>query len=93
MASKSLVAAANNNSRTRVGKYEFGWTLGEGNFAKVKFAWNVNTGENVAIKILNEEKILKHKMITQVLVVILIFHSFFRIVRIKIFFFSIFLDF
>ena len=89
MASKSSLVVANNNGRTRVGKYELGRTLGKGNFAKVKFAWNVDTSENVAIKILNKEKILKHKMITQVLIVILIFHSFFRIIRIR-FFFSIF---
>ncbi|KAJ7968990.1 Non-specific serine/threonine protein kinase [Quillaja saponaria] len=54
------------SSRTRVGKYELGRTLGEGNFAKVKFARNVENGENVAIKILDKEKILKHKMIAQI---------------------------
>ena len=58
------------SSRTRVGKYELGRTLGEGTFAKVKFARNVETGENVAIKILDKEKVLKHKMIGQVLVLI-----------------------
>lgn len=52
--------------RTRVGKYELGRTLGEGTFAKVKFAKNVETGENVAIKILDKDKILRHKMIDQV---------------------------
>lgn len=53
-------------SRTRVGKYELGRTLGEGTFAKVKFARNTETGENVAIKILDKEKLLKHKMIGQI---------------------------
>ncbi|KAJ8762649.1 hypothetical protein K2173_010670 [Erythroxylum novogranatense] len=53
-------------SRTRVGRYELGRTLGEGTFAKVKFARNIETGENVAIKILDKEKVLKHKMITQI---------------------------
>ncbi|KAJ6992538.1 CBL-interacting serine threonine- kinase 23-like [Populus alba x Populus x berolinensis] len=53
-------------SRTRVGRYELGRTLGEGTFAKVKFARNVETGENVAIKILDKEKVLKHKMIGQI---------------------------
>lgn len=52
--------------KTRVGKYELGRTLGEGNFAKVKFARNTETGEYVAIKILDKEKILKHKLIGQV---------------------------
>ena len=96
MASKSSVAvaaAANNNDRTRVGKYELVRTLSEGNSAKVKFARNFDTSENVAIKILDKEKILKHKMITQVLIVILIFHSFFFESFESDFFFSIFLDF
>ncbi|KAF9662841.1 hypothetical protein SADUNF_Sadunf18G0096200 [Salix dunnii] len=53
-------------SRTRVGRYELGRTLGEGTFAKVKFARNVETKENVAIKILDKENVLKHKMIGQI---------------------------
>lgn len=52
--------------RTRVGKYEIGKTLGEGSFAKVKFARNLVTGDAVAIKILDRERILKHKMVEQV---------------------------
>ncbi|XP_058072994.1 uncharacterized protein LOC131221714 [Magnolia sinica] len=52
--------------KTKVGKYELGRTLGEGTFAKVKFARNVESGENVAIKILDKEKVLKHKMIGQI---------------------------
>eukprot|EP00252_Welwitschia_mirabilis_P021846 TRINITY_DN571_c1_g3_i1.p1 TRINITY_DN571_c1_g3~~TRINITY_DN571_c1_g3_i1.p1 ORF type:complete len:438 (-),score=82.75 TRINITY_DN571_c1_g3_i1:297-1610(-) len=54
------------NVKTRVGKYELGRTLGEGTFAKVKFARNINTGESVAIKILDKEKVLKHKMVQQI---------------------------
>lgn len=61
-----MSSRASSGSRTRVGKYELGRTLGEGTFAKVKFARNVDTGENVAIKILDKEKILKHKMIGQI---------------------------
>ncbi|WCJ22489.1 CBL-interacting protein kinase 9 [Euphorbia peplus] len=52
-------------SRTRVGKYELGRTLGEGSFAKVKFAKNVDTGETFAIKIIDREEILRHKMVEQ----------------------------
>ncbi|KAL6992210.1 CBL-interacting serine/threonine-protein kinase 23 [Sarracenia purpurea var. burkii] len=52
--------------RTRVGRYELGRTLGEGTFSKVKFARNVETGESVAIKILDKEKVMKHKMIGQI---------------------------
>ncbi|KAG6489594.1 hypothetical protein ZIOFF_050869 [Zingiber officinale] len=52
--------------RTRVGKYELGRTLGEGTFAKVKFAKDVETGESVAIKIFDKDKILRHKMVGQI---------------------------
>ncbi|KAG6725698.1 hypothetical protein I3842_02G044900 [Carya illinoinensis] len=50
-------------TRTRVGNYELGKTLGEGSFAKVKFATNVNTGDCVAIKILDRNQVLRHKMV------------------------------
>lgn len=53
-------------AKRRVGKYELGRTIGEGTFAKVKFARNSETGEPVAIKILDKEKVLKHKMAEQV---------------------------
>lgn len=66
MSSRSGSVGGSGTARTRVGRYEIGRTLGEGTFAKVKFARNTETGENVAIKILDKEKILKHKMIGQV---------------------------
>lgn len=49
-----------------VGKYEIGRTIGEGTFAKVKFARNTETGESVAVKVLAKSTILKHKMADQV---------------------------
>ncbi|XP_042958122.1 CBL-interacting serine/threonine-protein kinase 3-like [Carya illinoinensis] len=52
--------------KRRVGKYEVGRTIGEGTFAKVKFARNAETGEPVALKILDKEKVLKHKMAEQI---------------------------
>lgn len=52
----------------KVGKYEIGRTIGEGTFAKVKFAQNTETGESVAMKILDRSTIIKHKMADQVLV-------------------------
>lgn len=55
--------------KRRVGKYELGRTIGEGTFAKVKFARNTETGEPVAIKILDKEKVLKHKMVEQVFLI------------------------
>lgn len=53
------------STRTRVGKYELGKTIGEGSFAKVKFAKNVETGDAFAIKILNRDKVLRHSMVEQ----------------------------
>mmetsp|Transcript_9819 Transcript_9819/g.31606 ORF Transcript_9819/g.31606 Transcript_9819/m.31606 type:complete len:379 (+) Transcript_9819:100-1236(+) len=50
----------------RVGKYEIGRTLGEGTFGKVKFAVNTETGENVAIKILDKDKIARQGMGEQI---------------------------
>ncbi|KAM0953961.1 putative protein kinase CAMK-CAMKL-CHK1 family [Dioscorea sansibarensis] len=52
--------------KRRVGKYELGRTIGEGTFAKVRFARNSETGDPVAIKILDKEKILKHKLVEQI---------------------------
>ncbi|XP_010474701.1 PREDICTED: CBL-interacting serine/threonine-protein kinase 9-like [Camelina sativa] len=52
-------------SRTRVGNYELGKTLGEGSFAKVKYAKNTVTGDLAAIKILDRDKVFRHKMVEQ----------------------------
>lgn len=54
-----------------MGKYELGRTIGEGTFAKVKFAQNTETGESVAMKIVDRSTILKRKMVDQVLVLLL----------------------
>ncbi|KAA3476598.1 CBL-interacting serine/threonine-protein kinase 8-like [Gossypium australe] len=50
----------------KVGKYEIGRTIGEGTFAKVKFAQNTETGESVAVKVLDRSTIIKHKMVDQI---------------------------
>ncbi|KAI3446920.1 hypothetical protein Pfo_003585 [Paulownia fortunei] len=52
--------------KRKVGKYELGRTIGEGTFAKVKFAQNTETGDNVAIKVLAKSTILEHKMVDQI---------------------------
>ena len=49
-----------------VGKYQIGKTLGEGTFGKVKLAVNTETGESVAIKVLDKETIQKQSMGAQV---------------------------
>ncbi|XP_009615544.1 CBL-interacting serine/threonine-protein kinase 8 [Nicotiana tabacum] len=50
----------------KLGKYEVGRTIGEGTFAKVKFAQNTETGESVAMKVLDRSTIIKHKMVDQI---------------------------
>ncbi|XP_017645815.1 CBL-interacting serine/threonine-protein kinase 24 isoform X1 [Gossypium arboreum] len=49
-----------------VGKYEVGRTIGQGTFAKVKFARNSVSGESVALKVLPKATILKHRMVDQI---------------------------
>lgn len=61
----------------KVGKYEVGRTIGEGTFAKVKFAQNTETGESVAMKVLTKNTILKHKMVDQVMLFSLVVFIFF----------------
>ncbi|KAL4297648.1 hypothetical protein GQ457_12G023820 [Hibiscus cannabinus] len=53
-------------SRRKVGKYEVGRTVGQGTFAKVKFAQNTITRESVALKVLSKATILKHRMVDQI---------------------------
>ncbi|GJP51132.1 hypothetical protein CLOM_g10299 [Closterium sp. NIES-68] len=50
----------------RVGKYEVGRTVGEGNFAKVKVGQHVESGRRVAIKVMDKDKILRHRMADQI---------------------------
>ncbi|KAG6726168.1 hypothetical protein I3842_02G067800 [Carya illinoinensis] len=50
----------------RLGKYELGRTLGEGNFGKVKLAKNIETGEPFAVKILEKNKIIELKITDQI---------------------------
>ncbi|KAE8783894.1 CBL-interacting protein kinase 24 [Hordeum vulgare] len=49
-----------------VGRYEVGWTIGHGSFAKVKFTVDADTGVPVAMKVLDEATILNHRMLQQV---------------------------
>lgn len=52
----------------RLGKYELGKTLGEGNFGKVKFAKDVDSGQSFAVKILEKKRITNLNIADQVLV-------------------------
>ncbi|KAG9453601.1 hypothetical protein H6P81_006505 [Aristolochia fimbriata] len=40
----------------RLGKYELGQTLGEGNFGKMKYAKNLDSGKGFAVKILEKKR-------------------------------------
>ncbi|KAL5209885.1 hypothetical protein ABZP36_005508 [Zizania latifolia] len=59
-------AAAAAGRRTRVGRYELGKTIGEGSFAKVKLARDSRTGDAFAIKVLDRNHVLRHKMVEQI---------------------------
>uniref|UniRef100_A0A5B6ZW74 non-specific serine/threonine protein kinase n=2 Tax=Davidia involucrata TaxID=16924 RepID=A0A5B6ZW74_DAVIN len=48
------------------GKYELGRQLGHGTFAKVYHARNLQTGKNVAMKVVGKEKVIKVGMMEQV---------------------------
>ncbi|KAG0496492.1 hypothetical protein HPP92_001010 [Vanilla planifolia] len=50
----------------KLGKYELGRTLGEGNFGKVKFARRLDTGEAFAVKVLDRKRILDLKIDEQI---------------------------
>ncbi|XP_076958272.1 CBL-interacting protein kinase 2-like [Bidens hawaiensis] len=46
-------------------KYEFGKMFGQGNFAKVYHARNLESGQNIAVKVIDKEKVLKVGLIDQ----------------------------
>ncbi|KAL2481159.1 CBL-interacting serine/threonine-protein kinase 6 [Abeliophyllum distichum] len=48
------------------GKYELGRLLGHGTFAKVYHARNLQTGKNVAMKVVGKEKVIRVGMMEQV---------------------------
>lgn len=51
---------------TLMHRYEVGRMLGQGTFAKVYHARNLKTGQNVAIKVIDKEKVLKVGLIDQI---------------------------
>ncbi|XP_061375128.1 CBL-interacting protein kinase 2-like isoform X2 [Gastrolobium bilobum] len=53
------------NGNVLMQKYEFGRLLGQGNFAKVYHARDLRTGDNVAVKVMDKEKILKVGLVDQ----------------------------
>ncbi|CAN6285866.1 unnamed protein product [Urochloa humidicola] len=63
---RTAAAAAPEGRKTRVGPYELGKTIGEGSFAKVKHARDSRTGAVCAIKVLDRNHVLRHKMVEQI---------------------------
>ncbi|CAN8245980.1 unnamed protein product [Cochlearia groenlandica] len=49
-----------------LGKYQMGRLLGHGTFAKVYLARNATSGESVAIKVIDKEKVLKSGLIAHI---------------------------
>ncbi|XP_010922709.1 CBL-interacting protein kinase 18 [Elaeis guineensis] len=47
-------------------RYELGRLLGQGTFAKVHYARNLKTGQSVAIKIIDKEKVLRVGLVDQI---------------------------
>lgn len=56
----------NGSRNTIFGKYEMGRLLGQGTFAKVYYAKNLNTSESVAIKVINKDQVKKEGMMDQI---------------------------
>ncbi|XVF87316.1 hypothetical protein PTKIN_Ptkin18bG0110500 [Pterospermum kingtungense] len=57
---------ANGGQALLLGRYEVGKLLGHGTFAKVYHARNVKTGDGVAIKVIDKEKVLKGGLIAHI---------------------------
>lgn len=49
-----------------LGKYELGRLLGQGTFAKVYHARNIKSGQSVAVKVIDKEKVMKVGLIDQI---------------------------
>uniref|UniRef100_A0A0D3EVP4 non-specific serine/threonine protein kinase n=1 Tax=Oryza barthii TaxID=65489 RepID=A0A0D3EVP4_9ORYZ len=49
-----------------MGRYEVGKQLGQGTFAKVYYARNLTTGQAVAIKMINKDKVMKVGLMEQI---------------------------
>lgn len=47
-------------------RYEIGRLLGQGTFAKVYYARNLSTGETVAIKMIDKDKVMKIGLMDQI---------------------------
>ncbi|KAL9336693.1 hypothetical protein Peur_071181 [Populus x canadensis] len=55
-----------NKGNVLMERYDFGRLLGQGNFAKVYYGRNLKTGQSVAIKVIDKEKVLKVGLMDQI---------------------------
>ncbi|KAG9160617.1 hypothetical protein Leryth_019340 [Lithospermum erythrorhizon] len=55
-----------NNVSVLMEKYELGRLLGQGTFAKVYFARSIRTGQSVAIKVIDKDKVLRVGLVDQI---------------------------
>ncbi|OIW14079.1 hypothetical protein TanjilG_11424 [Lupinus angustifolius] len=62
----SKISNKKQTSNLLLGRFEIGKLLGQGNFAKVYYATNIKTGEEVAIKVIDKEKILKGGLVAHI---------------------------
>jgi hypothetical protein len=62
-----MAGAGGVRKETRVGRYQVGRTIGHGTFAKVKLAVDSDTGDSVAMKVLDKDVVIRrHGMLSQV---------------------------
>lgn len=66
VAKSSLMSPSKKEANNLLGRYEIGKLLGHGTFAKVYYARNLKTGEGVAIKVIDKEKILKGGLVAHI---------------------------
>ncbi|GLJ07984.1 hypothetical protein SUGI_0079030 [Cryptomeria japonica] len=62
----SKTCKTDHNVKNRVGKYELVRTIGQGAFAKVKLARNMETGKLVAIKVIEKAKVVNGRKADQI---------------------------
>ncbi|GJN14915.1 hypothetical protein PR202_gb01792 [Eleusine coracana subsp. coracana] len=62
----AAAGAATKRGGLLLGRYELGRLLGHGTFAKVYHARHADTGESVAIKVLDKEKALRHGLVPHI---------------------------
>ncbi|XP_073225430.1 CBL-interacting serine/threonine-protein kinase 12-like [Cicer arietinum] len=66
LSQKAKTPSKKETSSLLLGRFEIGKLLGHGTFAKVYYARNIKTGEGVAIKVIDKEKILKGGLVAHI---------------------------